>query len=93
MALICKLEGCEKELPVVAIKNEDPFCSTECAKKFHGVHFAAPEAMNVKRPIVHGTVHAYANRKCRCDKCVAANNEYKKHRYAVSKIVKKSKYE
>ena len=35
--------GCGKTLGPISIKNEDPFCSTECCKKHYGVGFSVAE--------------------------------------------------
>ncbi len=38
--------------------------------------------------IVHGTQHAYANRKCRCDLCVGTWNHYMRSRgRAVQRLI------
>jgi hypothetical protein len=38
----CAAEGCTNELNEVTIKNVDPFCSTNCAKTWHGVDITIP---------------------------------------------------
>ena len=71
MSSTCALEGCSNELRPAAIAHDDPFCSTECAKVHYGTEFPAPERMNVAKPTVHGTEHAY-NKGCRCELCKVA---------------------
>jgi endogenous inhibitor of DNA gyrase (YacG/DUF329 family) len=34
--MICALEGCSKEVPVVAIRHGDPYCSSTCFKVAFG---------------------------------------------------------
>lgn len=33
---LLKCKVCKADLPEIAIKNNDPFCSTGCAKQFYG---------------------------------------------------------
>lgn len=33
----CARRGCKKELPPIAIREGDPFCSAECCRDHHGV--------------------------------------------------------
>ena len=40
------------------------------------------KAMSRKKPIKHGTRHAYQNRGCRCEDCRAANRDYRRARVA-----------
>src|SRR5438045_9786494 len=53
----------------------DPFCSTACARAWHGCELAGAERTR-GRPggvAVHGTESCYVNGRCRCDACKAAS--------------------
>lgn len=38
---LCARHGCKRELPAIAWREGDPFCSAECARSYHGVRFKA----------------------------------------------------
>lgn len=33
---ICATKGCNNHIPDLAVKNDDEFCSSVCARKFYG---------------------------------------------------------
>lgn len=35
----CARQGCHQKLPEIAIKNFDPFCSTDCCRQYHHIKF------------------------------------------------------
>lgn len=39
---VCALPECQNELPLLAIKHGDPFCSMPCARKAHGLEVPPP---------------------------------------------------
>ncbi len=40
----CAGKGCKKRLGPAAVKERDPWCSTLCCRKHHGVQFASDTA-------------------------------------------------
>lgn len=51
------------------LKSCVPLCRN-CHVKFH--------ALQKRKPLVHGTVHAYDQYACRCDECKSAKAAYRK---------------
>lgn len=45
-------------------------------ERLHPFFDEANKILNEKRSIKHGTLTAYNHHKCRCEKCIKANNEY-----------------
>ncbi len=39
---ICFQPECDKPLPEVAIKHEDPFCSSVCCREYYGTQLPKP---------------------------------------------------
>ncbi len=35
--IVCLARGCKKEVPVSALKQGDPYCSSSCFQKHHGI--------------------------------------------------------
>jgi len=60
------------------LKKCVPLCRS-CHNKLHGIYR--------RRPLVHGTAHAYRNYFCRCDQCRKAVNLYKKGLIEYSEVV------
>lgn len=69
---------CGKERPPVAVSHNDPFCSTECAKKHFGTYVEVSKHKFSKKNQEHGTMHSYKHRNCRCEACTLAMREYKR---------------
>lgn len=86
--MICSRRGCTNEVPQIAIDNDDTHCSTECAKVVSGVmtldelnETRRREKGDRKKPIKHGTVHAYQKYGCKCQECLAAGRAYSREKY------------
>ncbi len=39
--LRCRREECRRTLPPLAIRDKDPFCSTDCCRKVHNCYVPA----------------------------------------------------
>lgn len=40
---VCALDGCEEPLNEIAVKNQDPFHQTDCARAYYGVPLVKPQ--------------------------------------------------
>lgn len=68
---------CGKFRPRLAVRHDDPFCSTECCRVAHGCElpvlsqgetYDRPDSSRAKPMVEHGRISSY-RKGCRCIEC------------------------